>query len=72
MGMGGSIIYKSASLNHFSFTMGYYGSLNPEFWRPDDADAGKSKAGKDTFSRYKVKKTGHYGLGAIRSGILGI
>lgn len=65
MGIGGSLIYKSAALNHFSFTVGYYGSLNPEFWRPDDADAKFSKAGKDTFSRYKVKKTGHYGLSAL-------
>ncbi len=65
MGMGGSLIYKSASLNHFSFTMGYYGSLNPTFWRPDEADVGLTKAGKDTFSRYKVSKTGHFGMGVL-------
>ena len=65
MGMGGSLIYKSAALNGFSFTMGYYGSLNPEFWRPDDLDVGLAKSGKDTFSRYKVKKTGSYGIAAL-------
>ena len=65
MGIGGSLIYKSAVLNGFSFTAGYYGSLNPEFWRPDDLDAGKAKSGKDTFSRYKVKQTGSYGIAAL-------
>jgi hypothetical protein len=61
-GLGGSLIYKSAVLDGFSFTMGYYGSLNPDFFREDDADVGFVKAGKDTFSRYKVKKTGAYGM----------
>ena len=65
MGVGGSIIYKSASLHNFSFTLGYYGSLNPEFWRPDKSDAGLSKSGKDTFSRHKVTTGGHYGLHAL-------
>lgn len=62
MGLGGSLIYKSASLNNFSFTLGYYGSMNPEFWRPEKEYAKFSKAGKDTFSRYNLKKTGHYGM----------
>jgi len=70
MGIGGSLIYKSASFNNFSFTLGYYGSLNPEFWRPDDADAKFSKSGKDTFSRYKLKQTGHYGIHALGQGYL--
>ncbi len=61
-GLGGSLIYKSAVLNNFSFTMGYYGSLNPDFFREDDADVGIVKAGKDTFSRYKVARTGAYGM----------
>jgi len=62
MGVGGSLIYKSAILNHFSFTAAYYGSLNPAFWRPPVADAQFAKAGKDTFSRYKVKTGGGFGL----------
>jgi len=70
MGLGGSLIYKSAAFNNFSFTLGYYGSLNPEFWRPDDADSGFSKSGKDTFSRLKVQQTGNYGLHALGQGYL--
>lgn len=31
MGVGGSIIYKSGVFNGFSGTIGYYGSLNPDF-----------------------------------------
>ncbi|WP_309498868.1 hypothetical protein [Sulfurovum sp.] len=62
MGMGGSLIYKSAALNGFSFTMGYYGSLNPGFFNEDASDVGIVKSGKDTFSRYKVLKTGDYGM----------
>jgi len=69
-GLGGSLIYKSAVLNGFSFTMGYYGSLNPEFFREDDADVGFVKAGKDTFSRYKVKNTGAYGMHVLGEGYL--
>ena len=65
MGVGGSLIYKSAVLNGFSGTVGYYGSLNPEFMRMDDDEVGFSKAGKDTFSRYKVDSTGSYGMSAL-------
>ena len=70
MGLGGSLIYKSASLNHFSFTMGYYGSMSPTFWRPASSDAAKSKAGKDTYSRYKVMTGGGYGLHTLGQGYL--
>ncbi len=70
MGIGGSLIYKSASLNNFSFTLGYYGSMNPAFWRPAAADADRSKAGKDTFSRYKVMTGGGFGLYALGQGYL--
>ena len=64
-GVGGSLIYKSAVLNGFSGTVGYYGSLNPEIFRMDDDEVGFAKAGKDTFSRFKVKKTGSYGMGVL-------
>jgi len=69
-GLGGSLIYKSAVLNGISFTMGYYGSLNPEFFREDKWDVGGVKAGKDTFSRYKVKNGGDYD-GSYGMGVLG-
>ena len=65
MGAGGSLIYKSGIYKNFSFMIGYYGSLNPSFWRPSAADAQFSKAGKDTFSRYKVKTGGGFGLYAL-------
>jgi len=70
MGVGGSLIYKSAVLNGFSFTTSYYGSMNPEFARMDKSDIGASKAGKDTFSRYEVLKTGHYGIQAFGENFL--
>jgi len=70
MGIGGSLIYKSAALNHFSFTLGYYGTMNPDFWRPDAEDSQYSKSGKDTFSRYKVKTGGGYGMHALGQGYL--
>ena len=70
MGIGGSLIYKSAVLSGFSFTMGYYGSMNPSFWRPGKDYAKFSKAGKDTFSRYKLKQTGNWGMHALGEGYL--
>jgi len=62
MGIGGSLIFKTGVLNGFSATMSYYGSVNPEFYRMDKDEVGASKAGKDTFSRYKVATEGHYGI----------
>ncbi len=70
MGLGGSLIYKSAVLSGFSFTMGYYGSMNPSFWRPGSDSAKFSKSGKDTFSRYKLKQTGNWGMHALGEGYL--
>ena len=62
MGLGGSLIYKSAVLSGFSFTASYYGSMNPDFFRPQADEVGFAKAGKDTFSRYKVATGGGFGL----------
>ena len=70
MGLGGSLIYKSAVLSGFSFTLGYYGTMNPDFWRPAASDAGLAKSGKDTFSRYKVKTGGGYGMHTLGQGYL--
>jgi hypothetical protein len=61
-GLGGSLVYKTAPLEGFSGTVGLYTSQNADFWRDDKADVGKTKAGKDTFSRYNVKTSGDYGL----------
>jgi hypothetical protein len=44
--------------------------LNPTFWRPSEADVGRTKAGKDTFSRYKVKTGGGFGMHTLGQGYL--
>ena len=70
MGVGGSLIYKSASLDHFSFTVGGYASLNPAFFRSPASEVKYAKAGKDTFSRYKVATGGGFGLYVLGQGYL--
>ena len=62
MGVGGSFIYKSAKLSGFSTTFGLYTSQNPDFFRMDKDEVKYVKAGKDTFSRYKVSTQGHFGM----------
>ncbi len=62
MGVGGSFIYKTASLDGFSATAGLYTSQNPSFFREDAADVGILKAGKDTLSRYNTSVTGDFGM----------
>lgn len=70
MGIGGSLIYKSAQWNNFSFTLGYYSSTSPNFWRPDSAFVGKAKAGKDTFSRYRVSSGGDFVMNILGQGYM--
>jgi len=70
MGLGGSFIFKSGVLNGISMTLGYYGTLSPEFFRMDDDEVKYSKSGKDTFSRYKVAETGSYGMHTLGQGYL--
>jgi hypothetical protein len=60
MGIGGSLIYKTAPFEGFSTTLGIYTSQNPWFFREGKADAGFIKSGKDTFSRNKIKNGGSY------------
>jgi len=56
-GIGGSIIYKTAPLYGVSATAGLYYANSPfSSLREDDSAVGFVKSGKDTFSRYKVKK----------------
>jgi len=70
MGVGGSIIYKSAPLHGISGTVGLYTSQNPSWYRMDVSDVGKVKAGKDTFSRYDTDKTGNYGMTVVAQAYL--
>ena len=65
MGVGASIIYKTAYLNGFGVTAGVYSTLNPEFFRMDKEDVGYSKAGKDTFSRNSIAEGRHYGMAVL-------
>ncbi len=62
MGVGGSVVYKTAPLYGVSATAGLYTSQNPSFWREDLADIGDAKSGKDTFSRGNTAKTGEFGM----------
>ncbi len=65
MGIGGSLVYKTASLNGVSATIAGYTTQNPGWYRPLDADAGTLKAGKDTYSRQKVSTGGGYGMSVL-------
>jgi hypothetical protein len=64
-GLGGSFIYKTASLSGFSLTGGLYYSYafaNVDI-EGDDSKVGILKAGKDTISRYNsYNDNGSYGL----------
>ncbi len=65
MGVGGSFIYKTASLSGLSATAGLYTSQNPSIYRSDIADVGGLKAGKDTLSRYNTTSTGNFGMSVL-------
>lgn len=62
MGVGGSIIYKTAPLSGISGTVGLYTSQNPSWYRMDASDVKYVKSAKDTFSRYDTRETGNYGM----------
>jgi len=63
LGLGGSLIYKTASLYGVSMGAGLYYTDNPiPGMRMSRADIGYLKAGKDTTSRYNVKELGIYGF----------
>jgi len=65
MGIGGSLIYKTAYLSGFGGTVGLYTSQNPGFYNMDTDEVKFVKAGKDTFSRLKVKQTGNWGMSVL-------
>jgi len=63
LGLGGSLIYKTASLHGVSLGGGLYYTDNPiPGMRMSRDDIGYLKAGKDTTSRYNVKENGIYGF----------
>ena len=70
LGIGASLIYKSAPLSGISGTVGMYTSQNPDIFRMDKEDVKFSKSGKDTFSRNNVNKTGEYGMTVLAQAYL--
>ena len=60
VGIGGSLIFKSAYFKGFGATFGLYTTQNP--WHMDAKDVKFVKAGKDTFSRYKVITGDGFGM----------
>ena len=68
MGVGGSLIYKSAYFHGFGFTAGVYTSQNPVHM--DDEDVMLYKAGKDVLSRYDVLTQGKYGMTSLAQAYL--
>jgi len=65
MGVGGSLMFKTAPISGFSATAALYTSQNPTFFREDKENVGYVKAGKDTFSRYDTTENGHYGMSVL-------
>lgn len=59
LGVGGSIVYRTATWQGLSFTVGLYGTSNP-FTRIARDEVGLLKAGKDVLSRYEVSRGGSY------------
>ncbi|BCD63123.1 hypothetical protein NitYY0826_C2013 [Nitratiruptor sp. YY08-26] len=68
MGIGGSLEYKTAYWNGLGATAALYTSQNP--WHMDKDEVKFVKAGKDTFSRYKVKKDGTFGMTVLAQAYL--
>lgn len=68
MGIGGSIIYKSAYFKGFGFTVGGYTSQNP--WHMDDEDVKYYKVGKGVLKRYDVATKGEYGISSLAQAYL--
>ena len=63
MGIGGSLIYKSAYFHGIGFTVGGYTSQNP--FHMDDEYVKYYKVGKGVLSRYDVATKGQYGISAL-------
>ena len=63
LGLGGSMIYKTAPFYGISATAGLYYSNSPfSSIRGTNANVGDVKAGKDTFSRDAVKNNGDWSM----------
>ncbi|MFT5659962.1 MAG: hypothetical protein ACI9TV_000595 [Sulfurimonas sp.] len=65
LGLGGSLFYKTAPLSGISATLGIYTTQNPSWMREDASNVSRVKAGKDTFSRYRVTTSGQFGMSVL-------
>ena len=65
MGIGGSLIYKTAPIKGISATLAGYTTQNPGWYRPSRDFVGSVKSGKDTFSRHRVSTSGDYGMNVL-------
>jgi hypothetical protein len=71
LGLGGSLIYKTASMYGLSAGAGLYYTDNPfPGERMSEANIGYLKAGKDTLSRYNVSTLGNYGFATLAQAYL--
>jgi len=68
VGVGGSLEYKSAYFHGVGGTAALYTSQNP--WHMDSDEVVFVKAGKDTFSRYKVATGGGFGMTVLAQAYL--
>ncbi len=68
IGVGGSLEYKTAYLKGIGATLAFYTSQNP--WHMDEEEIKFIKAGKDTFSRYKVATGGGFGMDVVAQAYL--
>lgn len=62
-GLGGSLIYKSATFSDLDFTMGLYYSRS--FFDDKDDPVAYIKSGKDTLSRHDYVNTGSKSMGVL-------
>jgi len=68
VGIGGSLLYKTAEYKGFSGVAGVYTSQSP--WHMDSDEVKYIKAGKDTTSRLKVSESGHWGMTVLAQSYL--
>ena len=65
-GIGGSLLYKTASYKGISAMTGFYYSDSPfEALRMPIDKISKAKSGKDTVSRYEVENSGNYSMAVL-------
>ncbi|SMP87088.1 outer membrane porin, OprD family [Epsilonproteobacteria bacterium SCGC AD-308-E02] len=71
LGLGGSLIYKTAAFAGLSATAGLYYSDSPfDGLRDNNADVGTTKSGKDTFSRKNVRDNGNWAMASLAQAYL--